>query len=128
MQKASLLFLLALGGCAGHPLAECRGPVWSANPTQAQPGVSDDGTSTFFHFPGHMRIPTIYAVLPDGKEAVVPWTMDTTARTVVVHQTAKEFRLRDGDNVLCLTNRHYDEVGPVIDAGTASVSDARMIR
>lgn len=75
-----------------------------------------------------MRIPAIYVIQPDGKEAVAEWTMDTDTRTVVVHQTAKEFRLRDGDSVLCLINNHYDDVGPTLNTHTISADVVRVLR
>ena len=33
--------------------------------------IFDDGNTTELHFPGNMRLPTIYTVAPDGAEAVV---------------------------------------------------------
>jgi type IV secretion system protein VirB9 len=39
---------------------------------------------------------------------------------VVVHATAKEFRLRKGDNVLCIFNEAFDAVG--INPGTNTTS------
>ena len=37
--------------------------------------VSDNGRQTAFRFPGSRRVPVIYAVAPDGAEAIVPATM-----------------------------------------------------
>jgi type IV secretory pathway VirB9-like protein len=124
-----LLPLLVLGACSSDlELAKCAGPVWSANPAQSRPAVYDDGASTFFHFLGSERIPTIKAVAPDHHETIVPWTMDTATRTVVVHQTAPEWHLRDGHSVLCLYNRHYDDVGVALTSRTINPDVIRVLR
>lgn len=78
--------------------------------------VSDNTRQTAFRFPGNMRIPTIYAIAPDGSETIVPYTMiDDMA---VVQTTAKAFVLRDGQEVLKIINQGFDPVG--INAGTGT--------
>ena len=125
-----LLVVLPLGACStGSPkLAACAGPVWSANPSSPRPDVWDDGQSTFFRFPGNMRIPAFFVINPDGKEAVADYTVNAQTHIVTVHQTAPEFRLRDGDSVLCLTNHHYDPIGQNPGTGTTSPDVERVLR
>jgi type IV secretion system protein VirB9 len=45
---------------------------------------------------------------------------DVRGELVVVHATAKEFRLRKGDNVLCIFNEAFDAVG--VNPGTNTTS------
>lgn len=129
MRRFALIALLGLGACStGHELASCVGPVWSANPSYPTPEVWDDGTQTYFRFPGNLRIPAFFVVNPDGKEAVADYTVNSKTHVVTVHQTAPEFRLRDGDSVLCLTNRHYDPVGQTLATGTTSPFIERVVK
>lgn len=130
IRRFVLLPLLALAACAsrGPQLAACRGPVWSANPSSPVPDVWDNGQSTFFRFPGNMRIPAFFVVNPDGKEAVADYTVNSQTHIVTVHQTAPEFRLRDGHSVLCIINRHYDPIGHNLGTDTTSPDVRRVLR
>src|SRR5690606_36938680 len=38
--------------------------------------ISDNGTATVMRFPRNQSIPAIFEVLPDGSEAVVPYTVN----------------------------------------------------
>jgi type IV secretion system protein VirB9 len=72
---------------------------WGNNdlaPTEAW----DDGRFTCFRFPSSKALPTIYRVTPNGdeKEALVNFHIQDDF--VVVHDIAKEYRLRDGKQVL----------------------------
>ena len=71
--------------------------------------VFDDGKETTFRFAGNREIPAIYLINSDGSESLVP--KDVRGELVVVHATAREFRLRKGDNVLCIFNEAFDAVG-----------------
>ncbi|MGH3261685.1 MAG: TrbG/VirB9 family P-type conjugative transfer protein, partial [Trebonia sp.] len=122
--------VLGLSACAaqGPRLASCKGPVWSANPAAPTPVVWDNGRETFFRFPGNMRIPSFFVVNPDGREAVADYTVNSLTHIVTVHQTAPEFRLRDGHSVLCLTNHHYDPVGTSTHTGTTRPDIVRVLK
>ena len=52
------------------------------------------GKETTFRFAGNREIPAIYLINSDGSESLVP--KDVRGELVVVHATAKEFRLRKG--------------------------------
>jgi type IV secretion system protein VirB9 len=80
--------------------------------------VFDDGKETTFRFEGNREIPAIYLINSDGSESLVP--KDVRGELVVVHATAKEFRLRKGDNVLCIFNEAFDAVG--VNPGTNTTS------
>lgn len=90
-----------------------------------EPAVWDDGNSTFLRFAGNMRIPTLYVLNPDGKEAVAPYSVE--GEIVTVHQTAHGFRLRDGDLVLCIWNQGFSPYGHPTGTGTTSPDVVRTI-
>lgn len=87
--------------------------------------VWDNGYSTVIQFPGNTRIPSVFVIDPDGKEATAAYSVD--GNTVQIAQTAREFRLRDGDTVLDIYNLGYNIVGGNPDTGTTSASVERVI-
>lgn len=88
--------------------------------------VSDNGRQTAFRFPGSRRVPVIYAVAPDGAEAIVPATM--AGDTAVVQTTARAFVLRDGQEVLRIVNRGFDPAGRDPGTGTGTPEVTRSVR
>jgi type IV secretion system protein VirB9 len=88
--------------------------------------VSDNGRQTAFRFPGNMRMPTIYAVAPDGAETLVAYT--TVGDTTVAQTTARAFVLRDGQEVLRIVNQGFEPVGRNPGTGTGSPELTRSIR
>ena len=88
--------------------------------------VSDNGRQTAFRFPGSRRVPVIYAVAPDGTEAIVPATMAGDA--AVVQTTARAFVLRDGQEVLRVVNRGFDPAGRDPGTGTGTPEVTRSVR
>jgi type IV secretion system protein VirB9 len=89
--------------------------------------VSDNGRQTAFRFPGNMRLPTIYTLAPDGTETIVPYT--TINEVVVVQTTARQFILRDGQEVLSILNQGFDPVGRNnFGTGTGTPDLTRTIR
>ncbi len=88
--------------------------------------VSDNGRLTAFRFPGNQTLPTIYTVSPDGQETIVPYTMrDDLA---VVSTTAREFRLRYGNDVLRVFNLGFDPIGQNPGTGTTTPEVQRSVR
>ncbi len=88
--------------------------------------VSDNGRLTAFRFPGNQTLPTIYTVAPDGQETIVPYTMrDDLA---VVSATAREFRLRYGNDVLRVFNLGFDPIGQNPGTGTTTPEVQRSVR
>lgn len=88
--------------------------------------VSDNGRLTAFRFPGNMTLPTIYTVGPDGQETIVPVTVrDDLA---LVSTTAREFRLRYGQDVLRVFNLAFDPVGQNPGTGTTNPDVVRNVR
>lgn len=89
--------------------------------------VWDDGQFTYFRLPNHTRVPAFYVVNPDGKEALVS-SFDKNGDTVTVPQTARAWRLRDGDAVLFLWNLAFDPVGTSTGTGTVSPAIERTVK
>jgi type IV secretion system protein VirB9 len=87
--------------------------------------VWDNGYSTVLQFPGNARIPSIFVIDPDGKEATASYSVNGS--TVQVGQTAREFRLRDGDTVLNIYNMAYNTVGQNPGTGTTSAEVTRVV-
>jgi type IV secretion system protein VirB9 len=75
-----------------------------------------------------MRLPVIYVVNPDGKEAVAEPTFNSETGVATVHQLARVFHLRDGDALLCVFNRAYDPVGVRSTTGTIATTVARVTK
>jgi type IV secretion system protein VirB9 len=87
--------------------------------------IWDNGYSTVVQFPGNERIPSIFVIDPDGKEATASYSVNGS--TVQVGQTAREFRLRDGDTVLNIYNMAYNTVGENPGTGTTSAEVTRVV-
>lgn len=89
--------------------------------------VWDDGQSTFLRFPGNRRVPAIFSVLTDGREAAVNYSANTSG-LITIHQTGPALRLRDGGLVLCILNRTHDAIGRNPGTGTTSPDVVRELR
>lgn len=87
--------------------------------------VWDNGYSTVLQFPGNTRIPSVFVIDPDGKEATATYSVN--GNTVQVAETAREFRLRDGDTVLNIYNLGYNTISGNPDTGTTSPKVQRVI-
>lgn len=85
--------------------------------------VSDNGRFTILRFPAGQVIPAVYQLTPDGSESLVPF--DVRGEFVVIHGTAKQFRLRRGRDVLCIYNDAPAPYGVNLGTNTASPSVER---
>jgi len=88
--------------------------------------VWDDGYSTVFTFPAMQRIPAIFNIQPDGKEATANYSV--SGDTVVVPGTAPEWRLRDGHTVLEIYDLQYNPIGATPGTHTISPEVQREMR
>jgi type IV secretion system protein VirB9 len=88
--------------------------------------VSDNGRFTVLRFPAAQPMPAVYAVSPDGGEALVPF--DVRGEFLVVHQTAAQLRLRRGRAVLCIFNLAYQSAGRPTGTGTSASDVERTVR
>ncbi|MFN3585800.1 P-type conjugative transfer protein VirB9 [Phenylobacterium sp.] len=88
--------------------------------------VTDNGRFTVLRFPGGQPVPAIYAVSPDGSEALVPF--DVRGEFLVVHQTAQQLRLRKGREVVCIFNLAYQPAGRPTFTATSTSDVDRAVR
>jgi len=88
--------------------------------------VFDNGYSTVFRFPGNVRIPSIFVINPDGKEATPNYAVK--GDLVQVESVARSWRLRDGQTVLAIWNRAFDPVGKNPGTQTTSANVQRIVR
>lgn len=112
-----------------HQSYAARNYRYSAQGSRAlQPDmIFDDGKVTTLTFAGNREVPAIYMVQSDGEETLIPWDARGGGEVIVVHGTAREFRLRSGDDVLCIFNEAFDPVGVDPGTGTTSPSVERVI-
>ncbi len=78
--------------------------------------VFDDGTFTYFKFPGNTELPTIFVIGADGKEARVNYNM--TGDYMVVQRLGHQFVLRLGKSVVSVWNDSFDAQGVAPKSGT----------
>lgn len=86
----------------------------------------DDGRFTWIRIPANRRIPAIFRVADDGTESVVDKHMEDD--TIVVHEVAKRFVLRLGDEVVGIWNDAYDMDGVPPSDGTTVNGVKRVLR
>ena len=88
--------------------------------------VFDNGYSTVFQFPGNVRIPSIFVVNPDGKEATANYA--AKGDLVQVDSVARGWRLRDGQTVLAIWNQAFNPIGLNPGTGTTSPAVQRVVK
>jgi len=86
----------------------------------------DDGRFTWIRIPANRRIPAIFRMADDGTESVVDKHMEND--TIVVHEVAKRFVLRLGDEVVGIWNDAYDMDGVPPSDGTTVYGVRRVLR
>lgn len=86
----------------------------------------DDGRFTYIRIPRNRRIPAIFRVADDGSESVVDRHMQ--ADVIVVHELARRFVLRLGDEVVGLWNDGFDMDGVAPRDGTTVEGVKRVLR
>ncbi|TDV38021.1 type IV secretion system protein VirB9 [Paraburkholderia caballeronis] len=86
----------------------------------------DDGRFTSIRIPANRRIPAIFRVADNGTESVVDKHMEND--TIVVHEVAKRFVLRLGDEVVGIWNDAYDMDGVPPRDGTTVNGVKRVLR
>lgn len=88
--------------------------------------VWDNGHSTAFTFPQMQRIPALFRINPDGKEATANYSVHGS--TVIAPGTAPEWVLRDGETVLDVYDLAYNPIGTTPGTHTISPSVVRTLR
>ena len=87
--------------------------------------VSDNGTATVLRFPRNQSVPAIFEVLPDGSEAVVPYTV--SGEFVIINKLVRQIRLRSGDALACIWNMAPADYGNDLGTGTVSPDVIREV-
>lgn len=88
--------------------------------------VFDNGYSTVFRFPANVRIPSVFVIDPDGKEATPNYAVK--GDLLQADSVARGWRLRDGQTVLCIWNRAFDPVGDNPGTETTSPNVQRVVK
>lgn len=88
--------------------------------------VYDNGLQTFMKFAPNAEIPAVYYVNIFGQESLLNYNVHND--WVSVHRVAKEFILRRGDFVACLTNRGSKKRWIRSDTGTVSGDVVREVK
>lgn len=86
----------------------------------------DDGRFTYLRIPNNRRMPAIFRVADDGTESVVDKHVE--GDTIVVHEVAKRFVLRLGNEVVGIWNDAYDMDGVPPHDGTTVNGVKRVLR
>jgi type IV secretion system protein VirB9 len=86
----------------------------------------DDGRFTYLRIPNNRRMPAVFRVADDGTESVVDKHVE--GDTIVVHEVAKRFVLRLGNEVVGIWNDAYDMDGVPPHDGTTVDGVMRVLR
>jgi type IV secretion system protein VirB9 len=88
--------------------------------------VYDNGKVTTFRFKGATELPAIYLGLEDGKDELVPKSVE--GELVTVHAVAKKFVLRRADLVMGVFNERFVPEGVEPGTKTASPNVVRLTK
>ncbi|MBP5788862.1 MAG: TrbG/VirB9 family P-type conjugative transfer protein [Neisseriaceae bacterium] len=87
--------------------------------------IWDDNRFTYLRYADNRDLPMIYKLNPDGTEMLVNTHIEDD--TLIIHETAEEFRLRLGKSVLGVRNKGY-KVGEFNHLGTNDKNSVRLIK
>lgn len=73
----------------------------------APSAVFDDGRFTVMRFEPGTELPAVYTVRPDDGETIVKTHVDPATNSIIIEETAREFRLRNGQAVVGIYNEGY---------------------
>ncbi|MDO9711777.1 TrbG/VirB9 family P-type conjugative transfer protein [Paracraurococcus lichenis] len=90
--------------------------------------VSDNGQETVFVFRGNRELPAFYRLAADGTTEVPVFPVLRGPETVALQAVAPQFRLRLGEAVVHVYNRHLLPSDCVSRTGTTSPDVARVLR
>ena len=100
---------------------------WRGNNAILKPQAAyDDGVFTRLTYDRATELPVFYKVLPDGKEALLNYNIDSSDRkTIVLHEVVRTARARLGDDVIEIINKAY--VAPKLkNSGTSAHGTVRV--
>lgn len=101
---------------------------WVAGAAEISPSAAwDDGRFIYLSFSGNRDMPAIYAVGPDGAEALINTHVE--GNQIVVQRMVRQLTLRKGTWVACIVNRRFDiTAGSDNTTGTVAPGVERVIR
>lgn len=73
----------------------------------APSAVFDDGRFTVMRFEPGTELPAVYTVRPEDGETIVKTHVDPSTNSIIIEETAREFRLRNGQAVVGIYNEGY---------------------
>jgi type IV secretion system protein VirB9 len=112
----------------GTSLARNRKYMKRGDESLAPSQVEDDGRFTFMRFDSTRELPVVYKLLPDGREALTNFHMDSDSGTMVIHETAANFILRYGKAVMAIRNDGFRPDGALDRTGSTLPGTIRMER
>ena len=86
--------------------------------------IFDNGRFTFLRYNNSKALPAVFRVNDDGSEAAINAHVESD--TLIIHETAKHFVLRQGKAVLGIENRGYDPEGKFNKLGTTEAGTVRL--
>lgn len=94
---------------------------------EVQPSeIFDNGSHTFMRFPENQTFPSVFAVGPDGGETLVNKTV--RGNWLILARVGHEWRLRDGQAVMCVRNDAFAPNGNDNLGETTSPAIERGVR
>jgi len=94
---------------------------------EVQPSeIFDNGSHTFMRFPENQTFPSVFAVGPDGGETLVNKTV--RGNWLILARVGHEWRLRDGQAVMCIRNDAFAPNGNDNPGETTSPAIERGVR
>lgn len=91
--------------------------------------VWDNYEFTYFRFPKNATLPTLFVIGPDGEESMVNAAVEGEYNNVMVAQrTAREWRIRYGDQVVGIVNNGFNPSLGGNPSGTVSPNVKRVVK
>lgn len=124
-REAAAAAVLRAAQSSKSAAADYNRNYWGRGDSELAPTeVFDDGRFTYLRYNNAKSLPAVFKVNSDGSEAAV--NSHVEADTLIVHETAKNFVLRQGKAVLCVENRSYDSVGTFNQTGSTGKNTVRL--
>jgi type IV secretion system protein VirB9 len=114
------------GGKDGTIQVRNRNYMMRGDEALAPSQVEDDGRFTYMRFDSTRELPVVYKLLPDGREALTNFHMESDTGTMVLHGTAANFILRYGKAVMAIRNDGFNPDGALNRAGSTLPRTIRM--
>ncbi len=112
-------------GVDADTVAQHNHNYWGRGDKTLSPSeIFDNGRFTFLRYNNSKALPAVFRVNDDGSEAAINAHVEND--TLIIHETAKHFVLRQGKAVLGIENRGYDPEGKFNKLGTTEAGTVRL--